>query len=340
MAKFSAGGDDDGEGPSNPTQKRRRITVSRATVGDDERQAIGNQCGTEDEREDIVQGLEVLQSEEDPCNDNSGNCFGAGSSDSGEDNNVSAPENWDRSISVTLSDPDVFDCCICYEPLSIPIFQCENGHIACSSCCVKLGNKCPLCSMPIGYNRCRAIEKVLESVKISCLNAQYGCKETITYSKKNEHEKQCIYAPCTCPQSGCNFVAPSKVLSFHFLCKHGVSARNFTYNCFFSIFLRVNDEVIVLQEQNGADLFMLKNKVGDLGNMVNVSCICPNLFRKACHYDILVRSQGCCLKIHCLAENIRGGKAINTAPTGFLLIPSCFFGSSGQLKLDIRIKCN
>lgn len=70
-----------------------------------------------------MQVLEVLQSEEDPCNDNSGNCFGAGSSDSGEDNNVSASENWDRSISVTLSDPDVFDCCICYEPLSIPIFQ-------------------------------------------------------------------------------------------------------------------------------------------------------------------------------------------------------------------------
>lgn len=197
-----------------------------------------------------------------------------------------------------------------------------------------------MCSMPIGYNRCRAIEKVLESVKISCLNAQYGCKETITYSKKNDHEKQCNYAPCTCPQSGCNFVAPSKELSLHFLCKHGVSARNFTYNCFFSIFLRVNDEIILLQEQNGADLFMLKNKVGDLGNMVNVSCICPNLFRKACHYDILVRSQGCCLKIHCLAENIHGGKANNTAPTGFLLIPSCFFGSSGRLKLDIRIKCN
>lgn len=194
--------------------------------------------------------------------------------------------------------------------------------------------------MPIGYNRCRAIEKVLESVKISCLNAQYGCKETITYSKKNDHEKQCNYAPCTCPQSGCNFVAPSKELSLHFLCKHGVSARNFTYNCFFSIFLRVNDEIILLQEQNGADLFMLKNKVGDLGNMVNVSCICPNLFRKACHYDILARSQGCCLKIHCLAENIHGGKANNTAPTGFLLIPSCFFGPSGRLKLDIRIKCN
>ncbi|KAJ1434248.1 hypothetical protein SESBI_05595 [Sesbania bispinosa] len=29
----------------------------------------------------------------------------------------------DRSIPVLLSDPDMLDCCICYEPLSIPVFQ-------------------------------------------------------------------------------------------------------------------------------------------------------------------------------------------------------------------------
>ncbi|KAL4392627.1 hypothetical protein AHAS_Ahas03G0364000 [Arachis hypogaea] len=40
-----------------------------------------------------------------------------------------------------------------------PVGSCENGHIACSNCCARLGNKCPMCSMPIGYNRCRAIEK-------------------------------------------------------------------------------------------------------------------------------------------------------------------------------------
>lgn len=194
--------------------------------------------------------------------------------------------------------------------------------------------------MPIGYNRCRAIEKVLECLKTSCLNAQYGCREIITYNRKNDHEKRCSYTPCSCPQSGCNFVAPSKELSRHILSKHHVSVRNFTYNRFFSIILRVNDDVIVLQEQNGADLFILKNKVGHLGNIVNVSCICPNLFEKACHYDISARSQGCCLKIDSLVVNVDGHEANNTAPTRFLLIPSCFFGSSGLLKLEISIKCD
>ncbi|PQQ07984.1 putative E3 ubiquitin-protein ligase SINA-like 6 [Prunus yedoensis var. nudiflora] len=83
----------------------------------------------------------------------------------------------DGSLVFTLADPEVLDCLICYEPLTIPVFQCENGHIACSSCCTKSKNKCPSCSMPIGYNRCRAIEKILESIRISCQNIKHGCKE-------------------------------------------------------------------------------------------------------------------------------------------------------------------
>lgn len=31
--------------------------------------------------------------------------------------------NTDKSIYVLLSDPDVLDCCICFEPLTIPVFQ-------------------------------------------------------------------------------------------------------------------------------------------------------------------------------------------------------------------------
>ncbi|XP_073057970.1 uncharacterized protein [Primulina eburnea] len=84
-------------------------------------------------------------------------------------------------VTVTLTDPDVLDCPICFEPLSPPVYQCVNGHISCPSCCVKMKNKCGTCSRPIGYNRCRAIEKVLESVEIACKNKQHGCGETINY---------------------------------------------------------------------------------------------------------------------------------------------------------------
>ncbi|KAF3594436.1 hypothetical protein DY000_02023602 [Brassica cretica] len=68
-------------------------------------------------------------------------------------------------VSLTLLDPDVLECPICCEPLKIPIFQCENGHLACFQCCEKVKKICPSCKSPNGYSRCRAMEKVIEAYK-------------------------------------------------------------------------------------------------------------------------------------------------------------------------------
>ncbi|KAD4888366.1 hypothetical protein E3N88_20439 [Mikania micrantha] len=133
-------------------------------------------------------------------------------------------------LQVVLTDPDVFDCPICFEPLCTPVFQCENGHIACSSCCSKVERKCPSCCMPIGYNRCRAIEKVIESVKVSCKNARYGCTKTMAYCKKGEHEQTCPHATCFCPHPSCPYCGSSKNLYLHFGIQHAASTTRFTYN--------------------------------------------------------------------------------------------------------------
>ncbi|KAJ0087803.1 hypothetical protein Patl1_32981 [Pistacia atlantica] len=100
--------------------------------------------------------------------------------------------------------------------------QCENGHIACSSCCTKIRNKCPSCCLPIGYNCCRAIEKVLESIKIKCQNTKYGCKETTSFTKKLDHAKTCHHAPCSYPMSDYNFVGSCTQLYKHFRDEHNV----------------------------------------------------------------------------------------------------------------------
>ncbi|KAK1363650.1 RING-type E3 ubiquitin transferase [Heracleum sosnowskyi] len=92
-------------------------------------------------------------------------------------------------VAAILTDTDVLDCAICFEPFTIPVYQCDNGHTACSSCCGKLRNKCPSCCSPIGYNRCRALEKVLEAAKITCSNSKYGCKEKVSYSMKRASMK-------------------------------------------------------------------------------------------------------------------------------------------------------
>ncbi|KAI4324058.1 hypothetical protein L6164_023624 [Bauhinia variegata] len=145
MAKFSVDGDDDGEGPSNPSQKRQRTSVLFGTARED----VGCQSSSEEiqeeelEDEESEQEQEGMQSEEnydDPTlysnYDDSPHSAIPRSNNNDREDPVSVMTGRDKSISVFLTDPEVLDCFICYEPLSIPVFQCENGHIACSSCCV------------------------------------------------------------------------------------------------------------------------------------------------------------------------------------------------------------
>ncbi|XP_021832074.1 E3 ubiquitin-protein ligase SINA-like 7 isoform X2 [Prunus avium] len=240
----------------------------------------------------------------------------------------------DGSLVFTLADPEVLDCLICYEPLTIPVFQCENGHIACSSCCTKSKNKCPSCSMPIGYNRCRAIEKILESIRISCQNIKHGCKEMVTYNKKNEHEKACMYSPCSCPLSGCNFISSSKQLYLHFTVSHVDYATRFQYGINFSITLNIKDKFLVLQEKRGGVLFILDNHAEKLGNLVSLRCIQPT-FKGGFYYDLLAKTNGSSLRFQSFTKN-SAGQVISPSSTGYFIIPTDFF-SSGKLNMDLCI---
>ncbi|CAH2079675.1 unnamed protein product [Thlaspi arvense] len=118
--------------------------------------------------------------------------------------------------SLMLLDPDVLDCPICFEAFKIPIFQCDNGHLACSSCCPKLSGKCPACSFPIGNNRCRAMESVLESVLVPCPNAKFGCNKNVSYGKVSTHEQEFAFSQCSCPAQDCNFTGLYNHLYDHY----------------------------------------------------------------------------------------------------------------------------
>lgn len=214
--------------------------------------------------------------------------------------------------------------------------QCENGHIACSSCCTKISNKCPSCSWPIGYNRCRAIEKVLESVKIACQNAQYGCKETVTYSKKKDHEKTCTYSPCSCPFRTCNFVSSSEQLYLHVSGQHFEAAVHFGYNSSFSVTLKDSDDFLVLQGREDNVLFILNSNVESLGSVVWVSCIWPCSF-KGFFYELKVKTAENSLRLQSFT-NCSQARVDVRPSNGYLLIPKDLFGSDGQLKLCLYIR--
>ncbi|AES99097.2 putative E3 ubiquitin-protein ligase SIN [Medicago truncatula] len=236
---------------------------------------------------------------------------------------------------VIVSVPDLLVCCNCCEPLTIPVSQCDNGHIVCSTCCPKLGNKCYKCSLPTSSKHCKAIENLLVSLEMSCPNAKYGCNKKISYIRKRNHEKECIHVPCYCPISSCGFVASSEVLSKHFSDKHKDSQIKFSYGDSFNVSLKSKDETIVFQEESYGKLFILNNRATLLGNAINICCIGPNSFESECSYDILVRSQMCNLKLQSFAKNVQS-VVLATLSSELLVIP---FGSFEALKLEICITC-
>ncbi|KAJ4706971.1 E3 ubiquitin-protein ligase [Melia azedarach] len=195
-----------------------------------------------------------------------------------------------ESNSVTLTDPDALDCPICYEHLFIPVFQCENGHIACSKCCSKLADRCPSCCLPVGF-RNRAIEKILESSKVLCQNAKYGCREIMIFNDRHNHETKCGYAPCSCPLSSCEFIDSSSQLYQHFSDKHKQSAVQFLYNSFFQIKLNVQDKYLILQEKKEGTLFVLNNSknADHSANIISIDCIAPKGIDLLMDYDIIAR---------------------------------------------------
>ncbi|WJX58576.1 RING-type E3 ubiquitin transferase [Trifolium repens] len=164
-------------------------------------------------------------------------------------------------------------------------------------------------------------------------NIDSGKDETISYSEKRKHEEECIYVPCYCPLSGCDFVASSEVLYDHFSHNHGDSRIHFSYGSSFVVSLKPNDEVIVLQKQANGKLFVLNNSKVHLGNAVNISCIGPNSSESRFRYDILARSEIGCLKLQYFMKNIQQS-TLATPSSEFLLIPFTYFE---PLKLEICI---
>ncbi|KAL3341340.1 hypothetical protein AABB24_025743 [Solanum stoloniferum] len=241
------------------------------------------------------------------------------------------------SISVTLSDPDVLDCPICFEHLCVPVFQCENGHIACASCCIKVASKCPSCCLPIGYNRCRVMENVLESLKVSCVNNRYGCKEILSYSKNTEHENACIYVPCLCPLHGCDFIGTSAKVYAHFSDKHASSAEHISFNAAHPIYIEKGQRYIILQMRTECILFIIDHVSDRVGSAINFICVGPARQKRRFSYELVVTDGESSFKLESVAESVPNWSG-DSPLKKFLVVPKDVVNSSARLKLDVLIE--
>ncbi|XP_010556279.1 PREDICTED: uncharacterized protein LOC104825614 [Tarenaya hassleriana] len=241
----------------------------------------------------------------------------------------------ESSLAVTLTEPDVLDCGVCYEPLGIPIFQCDSGHIACASCCTKLRHKCPSCAMPIGNYRCRAMERLLETIRLPCPNTRYGCKKILAYGERSSHGKECLFISCTCPVLGCNFSGPYKQLTSHFRDEHsrslkGISCGKPEYTC-----LSINhNEMKVFEEEKEGELVVLQSFPVANDLRVSVSCISPLVrgvgeFSYNLETSILDGERETILTFDSKMKKIQK-VSIDPPDAGFMLVPTyMFYGRKG-----------
>ncbi|CAA7055659.1 unnamed protein product [Microthlaspi erraticum] len=208
-------------------------------------------------------------------------------------------ENDDTNSSAMLLDLEALNCPICYDALTSSIFQCDNGHLACSTCCSKLKNKCPSCTLPVGHSRCRAMERVIQSVIVPCPK---GCTKSFSYGKELAHEKEChIYSSvlqrtsdsavtinvsrekeraislCSCPAEKCDYSGSYYNLYDHF--KTHTSERGCGYRLTAGGFPEVveltEDTSVVMNESRDGLLFVVQCFSEPHGVYVTMNCIAP-----------------------------------------------------------------
>lgn len=108
------------------------------------------------------------------------------------------------------------------------LLQCHNGHTICSTCKVRVHNKCPTCRHELGDIRCLALEKVAESLELPCKYSSLGCPEIFPYYSKLKHEAACNFRPYTCPYAGseCSVVGDIPYLVAHLRDDHKVDMHS------------------------------------------------------------------------------------------------------------------
>ncbi|XP_037417276.1 E3 ubiquitin-protein ligase SINA-like 10 [Triticum dicoccoides] len=174
-------------------------------------------------------------------------------------------------------DLDLLDCTICMDPLRPPVLQCTVGHVICSSCHGSLLNKdsCHMCTATGGYNRCIALDKILESFCVSCSNAVYGCTVKTLYYKAKDHRNLCPHAPCFCPGPACSFAGTTVKLLAHLTGDHKWKSREIMYN--FKFTLLVKEGTWVIHARGHVPLFLVKFTLAPpFGNVASVLCVGPH----------------------------------------------------------------
>lgn len=173
-------------------------------------------------------------------------------------------------------------------------------------------------------------------MRIACRNMPRGCKEKFSYSKRLAHEKICTFAPCSCPYIGCDYSNTCKYVYAHFYEKHAQSSKQFRINEPGIFSLDKNQKHIFLQERVLSPIFIINRSVESVGSFVNVVCVAPTSEKKAYMYDLTATFDESSIRLKSVVEVMPRWMA-QPPSKAYLIVPSSFVSTSGQLKLELKI---
>eukprot|EP00250_Pteridium_aquilinum_P003216 c13532_g1_i2 orf=794-1465(+) len=213
--------------------------------------------------------------------------------------------------------------------------QCCNGHYACSDCTRKMSHKCPSCAEPVGKIRNLGLEKIVESLRVSCKFHNQGCPAgRLPYRVKKSHEQRCLFAPRDCPLADCSFSGRLDTFSSHFDHCHNVRTLPFCFDMWFMAALSLTDNYKLLQ--CGNTYFLLQAHEETFGKLLYVSYVLPPDFEELYTYQMEVTAGTRRLTLASTVQSLRHSK-LNLNFIDFLLIPRCFLGDEGfQVKVSIK----
>ncbi|KAF3516951.1 hypothetical protein DY000_02063138 [Brassica cretica] len=263
------------------------------------------------------------------------------------------------SSPVKLNTSEILDCPTCLEPLRGPIYQvyslivlslitlvfiglqCVNGHITCSPCLPRVYKQCPVCRIPIGNIRCRAMEMVIESSAVPCRYAIYGCKETTLYGDQ-AHEKVCPYIRCQCPVKNCSYTGGYKEVEAHARLQHSWDVEHlipFVFNTpqIFSINLARTSRAVFQEEKEGDMIVVQTFKRTNGGVSVTVSHIAPlSLGLRNLSCSLAKLNAYTTLRLGVMVKKIQKLREQEEPREDFLFIPD-YMLSDNHLKMQICV---
>ena len=181
------------------------------------------------------------------------------------------------------------------------------------------------------------MENVLESLKVSCVNNRYGCKEILSYSKKTDHENACIYVPCFCPSHGCDFIGTSAKVYAHFSEKHASSAEHISFNAVHPIYIEKDQRYIILQMRTEGILFIVNHASDRVGSAINIICVGQARQKRRFSYKLVVTDGESSFKLESVAESVSNWSE-DSPMKKFLVVSKDVVNSSARLKLDVLIE--